>query len=113
MVRKTSLILLAAAFAAVVTAALAANAATGNDALAGDKASISLVQAITAAEQHHPGGRATRAEYEHSRRLGWTYDVEIVSGPQVFDVRIDPQKGTVLSSVEDKADRDREEDERS
>ena len=68
------------------------------------KATISLAQAATAAEQH-VNGRAVRAEFENSRQ-GWIYDVEVVSGAKVFDVRIDAEKGSVISSAEDAEDRD-------
>jgi len=36
--------------------------------------------------------------------------VEVVSGPKVFDVKVDPDKGTVISFSEDKADRDDDHD---
>ena len=67
-----------------------------------------LAQAVTAAEQH-ANGKAIRAEYEQSKP-GWVYDVEVVSGAKVFDVKVDADKGTVISSVEDKADRDDDHD---
>lgn len=73
-----------------------------------DKATIPLTQAIAVAEQHLKG-KATRAEFEHSHQ-GWVYDVEVVSGSKVFDIRIDPAKGTILSSAEDKSDHDDEHD---
>ena len=84
-----------------------AYAATGgmeNDALAIAKAKVSLIQAVTTAEQH-TGGKATHAEYENSKQ-GWVYDVEVVNGVKVFDVRVDADKGTVIASVEDKAEHD-------
>ena len=73
-----------------------------------NKAKISLVQAVTVAEQH-ANGKASQAEFENSKQ-GWVYDVEVVSGAKVFDVKIDADKGTVISSAEDKADRDDEHD---
>jgi uncharacterized membrane protein YkoI len=36
--------------------------------------------------------------------------VEVVSGAKVFDVRVDADKGTVISSAEDKADHDDDHD---
>jgi uncharacterized membrane protein YkoI len=36
--------------------------------------------------------------------MGWVYDVEVVTGTKVFDVRVDANKGTILSSAEDQAD---------
>ena len=59
---------------------------------------------MTTAEQHAQG-KASRAEYEDSKQ-GWVYDVEVVSGSKVFDVKVDANKGTVLSSAEDDADED-------
>ena len=79
-------------------------AAMENDALAIAKAKVSLAQAIATAEQH-AGGKATRAEFEHEKG-SWIFDVEVASGAKVFDVRIDAEKGVVLSSQEDKADHD-------
>lgn len=79
-------------------------------AMAITKAKISLVQAVAVAEQH-VNGQASHAEYENSKQ-GWVYDVEVVSGAKVFDVRIDANKGTVISSAEDTADRDDDLDEK-
>ncbi|QHJ00433.1 peptidase M4 [Xylophilus rhododendri] len=77
-----------------------------NDAMAIASARFSLVQAVAAAEQA-ANGKASRAEYEHSRQ-GGIYEVEVVSGAKVFDVRIDADKGTVISSAEDRMDHDDE-----
>ena len=95
---------------AIVTAALASVGATAfaaktmeNDAAAGPPAKITLTQAIATAEQQ-ANGKATRAEYEKTK-TGWAYDVEIISGAKVFDVRVDADKGTVISSAEDTADK--------
>lgn len=109
MYRYTKLSLLAVAVATTAALAYAANAGTSNDALALAQARISLVQAITVAEQH-ANGKAAHAEYERTRQ-GWAYDIEIVSANKVFDVRVDATKGTVISSVEDKADHDDDHDE--
>jgi uncharacterized membrane protein YkoI len=78
-----------------------------NDGLAIGKAKVSLTQAITTAEQQM-GGKASRAEFEHEKG-SWVFDVEVVKGDKVFDVRIDADKGTVLSSKEDKAEHDHHE----
>ena len=110
MYRTTKLSLLAIAIAATGAVAYAANGATENDALTMGKAKIPLTQAIAIAEQH-ASGKASRAEYENTRQ-GWVYDVEVVSGAKVFDVRIDADKGTVISSAEDNADGDDEHDKR-
>ena len=106
--RSTKLML--AASAAVVLASAGVFAATSNDALSDPPAVISLAQAVTTAEQHVTG-RAIRTEYErHGVRGQWGYDVEVAVGVKVFDVRIDPTTGAVLSSQEDRADRDDDHD---
>ncbi|GAC1320072.1 MAG: hypothetical protein NVSMB28_10510 [Collimonas sp.] len=104
----SKLSLLAAAIAAAGTVAYAAQGGMDNDAMAITKAKIPLAQAVTTAEQH-VNGKAARAEYENSKH-GWVYDVEVVSGTKVFDVTVDADKGTVISSAEDKADRDDDHD---
>ena len=106
--RYSKLSLLATAIAAAVTVAYAAQGGMENDAMAITKAKIPLAQAVTTAEQH-ANGKASRAEYENSKQ-GWVYDVEVVSGAKVFDVKVDAEKGTVISSAEDKADRDDDHD---
>ncbi|HPB90589.1 MAG TPA: PepSY domain-containing protein [Rugosibacter sp.] len=106
--RYSKLSLLATTIAAAGTVAYAAQGGMENDAMAITKAKIPLAQAVTTAEQH-ANGKASRAEYEHSKH-GWVYDVEVVSGAKVFDVKVDADKGTVISSAEDKADRDDDHD---
>jgi uncharacterized membrane protein YkoI len=98
---------LVAVLAAAGTIAFAAPG-DENDALGVMNAKVSLVDAVNVAQQH-ASGRAARAEYEHSKQ-GWIYDVEVVSGSRVFDVRVDAGTGAVISSVEDKADRDDDKD---
>ena len=107
--RFTKLSLLAATLAVAGTVAYAAKN-MDNDAIPIANAKVPLAQAVTAAEQH-ANGKATRAEYERSKQ-GWVYDVEVVSGAKVFDVKVDADKGTVISSAEDKADRDDDHDKR-
>ena len=102
----------AAGVAALVSIGVYAAATTGaqNDAAAVTQATISLTQAIRAAEQH-ASGKASRAEYERGAKRGqWVYDVEVVAGAKVFDVKVDPGTGAVLSSTEDKIDSDDEHD---
>jgi uncharacterized membrane protein YkoI len=106
--RYSKLSIVAAGLAAAGTAAFAAQKIE-NDEIAINNAKISLVQAISAAEQHSKG-RASRAEYEKSKQ-GWVYDVEVVSGAKVFDVKVDADKGSVIAATEDKADKDDEHDE--
>ena len=108
--RYSKLSILAAAIAAAATVAYAAQGSMENDAMAITKAKIPLAQAVTTAEQH-ANGKAARAEYENSKQ-GWVYDVEVVRGAKVFDVKVDADKGTVISSAEDKADRDDDHDKR-
>ena len=103
MFRYTKIAILATALTSVCAVAYAAKTME-NDALYITKAKVSMVQAVTAAEQHTKG-RAVHAEYEQTKE-GWAYDVEVVSGSKVFDVKVDAEKGTVISSVEDKADHD-------
>jgi uncharacterized membrane protein YkoI len=96
------------ATAAIATGAFAL-AGESNDALAAPRPSVSLAAAATAAEQH-AGGYATQAEYEKTK-AGWAYDVEVVSGARVLDVRVDAASGKVLSSQQDAADTDEEDGE--
>jgi uncharacterized membrane protein YkoI len=94
---------LALTSAAAGISAFASNAA-GNDARIIPNARISLSQAVIAAEQH-VGGTASKAEVEqHAGKA--VYDVEVVKGPQVFDVKISPDQGTVIASTEDRNDHD-------
>ena len=74
----------------------------GNDAPAISQAQITLTQAINSAEKH-ANGKAVRAELENDRQ-GSVYAVEIINSTKVFDVRIDAEKGTVISSQEDMSD---------
>lgn len=76
-----------------------------NDSTAIGQARISLAQATTTAEQH-AGGRAVRAEFEKARGGTPVFDIEVVNGADTFDVRIDADKGTVISSARDKRDHD-------
>lgn len=75
-----------------------------NDALAIESAKVSLAQAVTAAEQH-VGGKAARAEYEHHKGK-WVFDVEVVKGKKVMDVKVDPTSGKVVSATDDKTEHD-------
>ncbi|WP_298292197.1 PepSY domain-containing protein [Thiomonas sp.] len=103
--RKSTLVVatLALASAAAGVSVYAAGQ-QGNDARVISGAKVSLAQAVTAAEQHI-GGTASKAEVEaHNGKL--VYDVEVVKGPQVFDVKVSPDQGTVIASAEDKADHD-------
>ncbi|KAA0889331.1 PepSY domain-containing protein [Pusillimonas sp. ANT_WB101] len=104
MFRYTKTALVAAILASASVAGYATTTASSaeNDASAIGNAKISLIQAITAAEQH-VNGKAVQAEYEQTK-TGWAYDVEVASGANVFDVSVDANNGTVLSSIQDTAD---------
>ena len=93
-------------FAGVMTTP--ASASEGNDARGVVQAPVSIMEAITAAEQHAQG-IASRAEYEQGEN-GPVYDVEVVAGDKVLDIEIDAEKGTVLSSRQDKRDHDEDDD---
>jgi uncharacterized membrane protein YkoI len=103
MYRYTKIGLIAITLAATGIAAYASKTLE-NDATLLAAAKVSMSQAVTTAEQH-AGGRATRAELEQTK-TGLAYDVEVVSGSKVFDVRVDPDKGTVMSSAQDAVDHD-------
>ena len=93
------------AFVSVCASALVAHARE-NDAMLVLQSKTPLSEAVAVAEQH-VSGKASRAEFEHTK-AGWAYDVEVVSGTDVYDVRVAADTGAVLSSVKDKKDRDRD-----
>jgi uncharacterized membrane protein YkoI len=100
-----------AAFGAVSATALAgayAAQSSENDAFAVATARIGMAQAVSTAEAHI-GGKAARAEYERHKGQ-WVFDVEVVKDKTVMDVAVDANSGKVLSAVEDKADRDDDQD---
>lgn len=104
---KLSLIAIALVIAGPIAHAAPASQ---NDAFAVTKAKISLTEAIAVAEQH-VHGKAGKAEFEPSKQHGWVYDIEVVNGAKVLDVKVDADRGTIISSNEDKADRDDDQDE--
>src|SRR5258705_5310976 len=112
MKQATKLAIASAVLAATGAIAYAATA-TENDAQAAVRASANakttLTQAISIAEQHSQG-KAVKAEYERQKGGQWVYEVEVVSGQKVFDVKVDADKGTVIAANEDKADRENEHD---
>jgi uncharacterized membrane protein YkoI len=106
---KTKLLIaIVSAWVLATTATAFAAKSTDAEAVAIADAKVSLVQAITTAEQH-ASGKATRAELE-SRKKGAVYDIEIVSGTTTMDVQVDAQSGVVLASAEDRGDRDSDDD---
>lgn len=98
--------------AATVLFAIAATAYAAknieSDSIFVEQAKISMSQALIAAERH-VNGKASHADIEKTK-AGLAYDIEVVSGSKVFDVRIDADKGTVLSSAEDKSDQDQDDE---
>ena len=100
--KTTKLAILATAMATLGGAAYASRS-TENDALAIEQAKIPIAQAISIAEKQH-NGKASQAEFEHTKK-GAIYEVEVVAGAKVFDVKVDADKGTILSSAEDTVDR--------
>ena len=105
--RYSKFSLLALALAAAASMAYAAQSGIVSDALGMSKAKITLTQAIATAEQH-ANGKALEAEYEHAIS-GAFYEVDVVSAGKVFEVKVDADKGSVLSSVEEKKEHDDEE----
>jgi uncharacterized membrane protein YkoI len=99
----TKFSILAVALTVVGTVAYA-DKSKDSEALAVTQAKISLTQAVTTAEQYIKG-KASRVEYEHSKK-GWGYEVEVVSGDKVFEVKIDAETGVVVASKEDAKDDD-------
>jgi uncharacterized membrane protein YkoI len=100
------IVVLAVAATLASTNAFAQNAASpANDVGPVGSAKITLDAAVAVAEKHVQG-KAARAEYEKQKGGQWVYDVEVVSGAKVFDVKIDADKGTVIGSTEDAADTD-------
>lgn len=103
MKRSTSLTVLAA-LSIIAIGSSYASSPKENDALSIVSAKISLSQAISAAEQH-AGGKASRAEYEQHNGK-WVFDVEVVKGKDVMDVKVDPASAKILAASKDEADQD-------
>lgn len=104
-------LLMAAGIATAGGLVYAQQASAQNDALTDlAKARISLVQAVTTAEQH-AGGRASRAELQNDNgRL--VYGVEVADNAKTTDVKVDATDGSVVSAQPDQGDHqgDREEE---
>lgn len=77
-----------------------------NDAALLAKVKISLTQAIAAAEGHVQG-RAVRAELEDENGT-LVYGVEVTSGTQTTDVKVDTNDGKILSAQAAQADHEAE-----
>ncbi len=65
-------------------------------------AKVSLVQAVTAAEQDVQG-KAVRAELEEEHGK-WIYEVEVVNGNAVTNMKVDSLDGKILSRKADRED---------
>ena len=102
MYRYTKIAAAGVVLSLAAAAAYSASQPAENDYAAINGAKITLSQAIGTAEQHVQG-KATRAELERSKGT-IVFDVEVVTGTKTFDVKIDPDKGTVLAATEDKSD---------
>lgn len=102
--RTQKLSILAATLAGAGGIAWAATAVVAHEELAINNSKVSLVQAVSAAEQHVKG-KASSAEYERAG-TGWQFEVEVVKGDKVYDVTVDADKGTVISAQEDRPDTD-------
>ncbi len=107
MKRQIPIILLTLASAAGSAGAYASES-TQNDALGIADAKVSLTQAVSAAERH-VGGQAARAEYENDDGQP-VFEVEVVKGSTVMDVKVDPTSGAVIAATGDQADHEEDED---
>ena len=85
-------------------------AAEQNEMATAASAKVPLRDAIAAAEQHLQG-KAVRADFESENGSPGEYKIEVVAGTKVFDVRVDADKGTVITAKEDNADGDDDEKE--
>lgn len=87
-----------AALLALPLSALASDATKYTDLVS--KAKVSLTDAITAA-QTKANGKAVSAELDTHKGTP-VYEVEVLAGAKMFDVRIDAADGKVLEMKEDK-----------
>lgn len=65
---------------------------------------IPIAQAIVAAE-HHVNGKAIRAEFIKNKNNQWIFDIEVVCDANIFDVKVDADNATIISSTKDKNDK--------
>src|ERR1700716_2370658 len=107
--RRSTLMLCAAAVLVSASALARTAAVSANHAVAVPYTAISLDAAVAAAEKY-AHGNAIGADYEKQKDGQWVYEIEVRSGPKVFDVKIDAEKGTVIASTESKADADNRDD---
>lgn len=102
MKRKTYLATLAALSVSAALGTAYASKDKDNDALAIRGAKISLGEAVATAERHM-GGKASHAEFEQHNGQG-VFEIEIVKGNDVSDVRVDASNGAILAARADKSD---------
>ena len=103
--RKLTLSAFAVLTAVAIGTAYGANSPE-NDARTVQQAKISLTQAIAIAEQH-VGGKAIHAELEDENGT-LVYGVEVASGEQTTDVKVDVSDGRILSAQADHESEGRE-----
>ncbi len=108
MKRKLALSAIAVLTAVTIGAGYAANS-VDNDTRTVQQAKISLTEAIEIAERH-VGGKAIRAELEDENGT-LVYGVEVGSGAQTTDVKVDLSDGKILSAQADHEGEDREDQE--
>jgi len=89
---------------------MAPSEAQTNDAAAAASVRVPMSAALATAEQHMQG-KAVRAVFEAGKGARGVYEIEIATGAKVFDVRIDADKGTVISANEDRVDGDDDKEE--
>jgi uncharacterized membrane protein YkoI len=81
-----------------------------NDALSINQAQITLSKAISIAENQYPGSKASKAEFEYDKKIGWVYDIEVIANAKAWDIKVDPQKGVIVSALGDGVDHDDDRD---
>lgn len=106
----TAAILASLGFVVQADAGQPPEATKSNELTTAASAKVPLREAVATAEQHL-NGKAVRADFETEDNSQGVYNIEVVTGTKVFDVRIDADKGTVLAANEDKADRDHDDEE--
>ena len=90
----------------VAVASNSAQQTNGEDDLNIAQTKVTLIQAVTAAEQK-VGGRAARAELnDENGKL--VYSVEVVNDTQATDVKVDAMSGQILTAKADLADEEHE-----
>ncbi|HEV3500903.1 MAG TPA: PepSY domain-containing protein [Bradyrhizobium sp.] len=106
---RSTLVLCSAAMLFSASALARTAVVSADDMVAVPYATISLDAAVAAAEKY-AHGNAVHADYERQKDGQWIYEIEVRSGPKVFDVKVDAEKGTVIASTEGKSDADDEDD---